>query len=125
MATLQILYWDGASEEWVNVNNETVDVIAGEQVKLKARVLPEDKDPKKGQWVIDGNNNENYLKKFEVADDQTKSEVMPLKKEDLSQAEIGFHWFKGEKGVVTYSTRVDGKELSGKLSLPSENRNIP
>jgi hypothetical protein len=121
VATLQILFWDKDTEEWVNVNDEPVYVIAGEQVKLRAKVLPEDKDPKKGEWVIDGNDNKNYIKEFRVAEDHTKSEVIPLQNEDLKQAGIEFYWFKGNKGSVRYSTRVDGKEYSKEVEFTIRN----
>jgi hypothetical protein len=117
VATLQISYWDRDLKDWVKIDDDPVDITAGEKVKLKAKVLPEDRDPKKGDWVIDGNNNENYIKEFKVSDDQEKSEVIKLKKEDLQKPEIEFYWFKGEKGTVKYSTTVDGKEYSKEVEF--------
>jgi hypothetical protein len=96
---------------WVDIddNDELKEVVVGEKVELKGVVVPKGKDPKKGEWIIDDNDNENYIKKFKVADDNSKSEVMSLKDEDLKQSEITFYWYKGDKGYVKYATIVDGR----------------
>ncbi|MBN1695855.1 hypothetical protein JW879_10740 [candidate division WOR-3 bacterium] len=96
--------------EDIEDNDELTEVVVGEKVELKGVVVPKEKDPKKGDWVIDGNNNQNYIKQFKVADDQSKSEVIPIKDEDLKQPEIGFYWYKGNKGNVKYTATVDGKQ---------------
>jgi hypothetical protein len=98
--------------EDIEDNDELREVVVGEKVELKGVVVPKEKDPKKGQWIIDGNNNQNYIKKFKVADDHSKSEVIPLKSEDLKQPEIGFYWYKGDKGNVKYTATVDGRQYS-------------
>ncbi len=98
--------------EDIEDNDELKEVVVGEKVELKGVVVPKEKDPKKGKWIIDGNNNENYIKKFKVADDHSKSEVIPLKDEDLKQPEVGFYWYKGDKGYVKYTAVVDGKQYS-------------
>ncbi len=98
--------------EDIEDNDELTEVVVGEKVELKGVVVPKEKDPKKGDWVIDGNNNQNYIKQFKVADDQSKSEVIPIKDEDLKQPEIGFYWYKGNKGNVKYTATVDGRQYS-------------
>jgi hypothetical protein len=98
--------------EDVEDNEELKEVVVGEKIELKGVVVPKDKDPNKGKWVIDGNDNKNYIKKYKVAKDHTKAEAISLKTEDLNQPEIGFYWFKGKKGSVKYTTIVDGKEYS-------------
>lgn len=98
--------------EDVEDNDELTEVVVGEKVELKGVVVPKEKDPKKGEWIIDGNNNQNYIKQFKVAGDQSKSEVIPLKEEDLKQPEIGFYWYKGNKGNVKYTAVVGGKQYS-------------
>lgn len=117
VATLQISYWDKDLKDWVKIDDDPVDITVGEKVKLKAKVLPKDSDPKKGDWVIDGNNNENYIKEFKVSNDQKKSEVVKLKEKDLHKPEIEFYWYKGEKGTVKYSTTVDSKEYSKEVEF--------
>jgi hypothetical protein len=103
--------------EDVEDNEELKNVIVGEKVELRGVVYPEEKDPKRGEWVVDGNSNENYIKKFKVAEDHTQSEVIPLQGEDLRQSEIRFYWFKGKEGTVTYTTTVDGEEYSQDVSF--------
>jgi hypothetical protein len=98
--------------EDIEDNDELREVVVGEKVELKGVVVPKEKDPKKGQWIIDGNNNENYIKKFKVADDHSKSEVITLKEEDLKQPEVGFYWYKGNKGYVKYTATVEGRQYT-------------
>jgi len=98
--------------EDVEDNEEARNIVVGEKVELKGVVVPKDKDPKKGDWLIDGNNNKNYIKEFKVAGDNTKSELIPLKDEDLKQPTIGFYWYKGDKGKVKYTSIVDGRSYS-------------
>jgi hypothetical protein len=108
---------------WVDVeeNEELSKVVVGEKVELRGVILPAEKDPKKGEWVIDGNNNKNYLKKYKVTEDHTQSEVIPLHGDDLRQSEIKFYWFKGKKGNVSYSTKVEGEDYSKEVEFTIRN----
>lgn len=118
VATLQILYWDKDTKEWVNINNETVDVIAGEQVKLKARVLPEEEGPQtRGQWTIDNGDNERgkFIKKYDA--DFRKGEVLRLDAKELQQPEVTFYWTDEGKAKVTYEAMVNNRPMTAETEF--------
>ena len=118
VATLQILFWDKDIKKWVNTNNETVDVIAGEQIKLKARVLPEEEGPiSKGQWTIDNGDNENgkFIKEYDA--DFRKGEVIRLKARELQQPEVTFYWTDEGKAKVTYEATANNQQLNAETEF--------
>jgi hypothetical protein len=118
VATLQILHWDKDTKKWINVNNETVDVITGEQVKLKARVLPEKEGPlTKGQWTIDNGDNENgkFIKKYDA--DFRKGEVLRLDAKELQQPEVIFYWTDEGKAKVTYEAMANNRPLTAETEF--------
>lgn len=101
---------------WVDITDETVQVVVGEKMKLRGVVVPEDKDLKKGTWTIDdgeGNTSEgagkNYIKRYE-AHFRTGGKVIPL--QDFNRQELEFYWVDGGAGKVKYITRPGGQEIS-------------
>ncbi|MGB7054618.1 MAG: hypothetical protein WBE28_04785, partial [bacterium] len=118
MATLQILHWDKDTKKWVNINSETVDVITGEQVKLKARVLPEEEGPlTRGQWTIDNGDNENgkFIKKYDA--DFREGEVIRLDEKELQQPEVTFYWTDEGKAKVTYEAMANNRPLTAETEF--------
>jgi hypothetical protein len=101
--------------KWVDITDETVQVVVGEKMKLRGVVVPEEKDPKKGTWTIDGERNtsegavENYIKRYK-AHFLTGGRVIPL--QDLNTQELEFYWVDGGAGKVKYITRPGGQEIS-------------
>ncbi len=101
--------------KWVDITDETVQVVVGEKMKLRGVVIPEDKDPKNGTWTIDegkGNTSngagKNYIKRYEA--DFKVGKVIPL--QDLNTQELEFYWVDGGTGKVKYLTRPGGQEIS-------------
>ncbi len=118
VATLQILHWDNTIKKWVNVNNETIDVVTGEQVKLKARVLPEEEGPPTdGRWTIDDGNNENgkFIKEYDA--NFRKGEVIHLDEKDLQQTEVTFYWTDEGKAKVAFEATANNQQLSGETEF--------
>lgn len=118
VATLQILFWDKDLLKWVNINSETVDVITGEQIKLKARILPEEEGPiTKGQWTIDNGDNENgkFIKKYDAS--FRKGEVLRLNEKELQQPEVTFYWTDEGKAKVTYEATANNQQLAAETEF--------
>lgn len=118
VATLQILYWDKDTKKWVNINNETIDVITGEQVKLKARVLPEEEGPPtKGRWTIDDGDNENgkFIKEYDA--DFRKGKVIRLDEKEMQQTEITFYWTDEGKAKVTFEAMANDNPLTAETEF--------
>jgi hypothetical protein len=108
--------------EWKDIESdeELKNVTVGERVELKGVVFPEQKKITSSKWVIDGNNNRNYLKKYDAND--KKAEVIPMADEDLDKDEVVFYWYKGEQGSVKLEATVDGdiynKEVQFNIKRP-------
>jgi hypothetical protein len=95
-----------------DVTDQHQDVVVGERIKLKAVVYPEDKDPKKGQWTIQGK----FIEDFVVRGQEGK--IDKLEGDELKKPEIKFHWWdKGENLTVNYTTKVDGEDLKAKTTF--------
>ena len=97
------------NNKWRDVDSDAslTEVVVGEKVELRGIVLPKTKDTKKGSWKIDDNPAEaqrNFIENF-AADDKS-GQVVHIQKFD--QPVMRFYWFRGQKGVVTYTTEVDG-----------------
>jgi hypothetical protein len=105
--------------KWVDITDETVQVVVGEKMKLRGIVMPEDKDPKEGIWTIEGGGNasngadKNYIKRYDA--DLRKGEVIHL--QDLNTQELEFYWVDGGTGKVKYITRPDGQEVSAEANF--------
>jgi hypothetical protein len=101
---------------WVDITDRTVPVVVGKKMKLRGLVIPENKDPKKGTWTIDGKGSHlnagdrNCIKRYE-AHFKKGGKVIYLKPEDLNKQEVTFYWVDGGSGEVRYVTHVD-EELS-------------
>lgn len=118
VTTLQILFWDKDLKKWVNINNETVDVITGEQMKLKARVLPEEEGPiTKGKWNIDDGDNKTgkFIKKYKA--DYRKGEVLRLEEKELQQPEVTFYWTDEGKAKITYEATANNQQLTAETEF--------
>lgn len=101
-------------EFWIPLpGGESVEVIAGERMELRGIVLPEEKDPKNGEWTISGeggSDGEMYIKKYHAG--HAKGEVEYLHPEnDLKKPEILFFWVDEGTGTVEYKTTVGTKKL--------------
>jgi len=95
-----------------DVTDKHQNVVVGERIKLKAVVYPEDKDPKKGQWTIQGK----FIEDFVVRGQEGK--IDKLEGDELKTPEIKFHWWdKGESLTVNYTTVVDGEDLKAKTTF--------
>lgn len=97
------------NNKWRDVDSDAslTEVVVGEKVELRGIVLPKTKDTKKGTWKIDDNPAEaqrNFIEDY-VADDKS-GQVVHIRKFD--RPVMRFHWFRGQNGVVTYTTEVDG-----------------
>ena len=100
----------------MDITDRTVPVVVGKKMKLRGLVIPENKDPKKGAWTIDGKGSHlnagdrNCIKRYE-AHFKKGGKVIYLKPEDLNKQEVTFYWVDGGSGEVRYVTHVD-EELS-------------
>lgn len=95
-----------------DVTDKQQNVVVGERIKLKAVVYPEDKDPKKGQWTIQGK----FIEDFVVRGQEGK--IDKLEGDELKKPEIKFHWWdKGESLTVNYTTVADGEDLKAKTTF--------
>ena len=113
---VRILMVKNGQEE--DITDRTVDVVAGEAVSLKTRILPESrKEEGPWTWTISGGGafGKNYLKKFD-ANKQYGRVVYP-ERADLEQKTLRFYWSGGEKGSVKYETKVEGEPASARASF--------
>ena len=113
---VRILMVKNGKEE--DITGRTVDVVAGEAVNLRTKVLPESKkDEGPRTWAITGSGpeNKNYLKKFDA--NKKYGRVLYPEKADLEQKAIRFYWSGGEKGSVKYETSVEGAPASAQASF--------
>jgi hypothetical protein len=107
------------NDKWVDITDETVQVVVGEKVKIRGVVMPEDKDPKEGTWTIEGGGNapngadKNYIKRYDA--DFHKGKVVQL--QDLSTQELEFYWVDGGTSKVKYVTRPDGQDVSAEANF--------
>jgi hypothetical protein len=94
---------------WIDITDKTVQVVAGEKMKLRGVVVPEDKDTGKGHWTVPGRT----IKEFVV--EKESGHACWLEEQDLEAQELAFHWWDGEDGLeVQYdTTSTDGKSLTG------------
>ncbi len=99
--------------KWVNITDKAVPVITGEKIKLRAVIIPEDKDTGSGRWSIPGQT----IKEFIVKDDYGHAEW--LDEEDLRTQEVDFHWWNVGGGLEVYYTTntTDGKNLTAKATF--------
>jgi len=99
--------------KWVDITDETVQVVVGEKMKLRGVVVPEDKDLKQGEWSISddgGSEHKKYIKKFNA--ELNYSEVVHIDpQKDLKKPEVHFFWVDQGSGKVTYKTTAAGKQL--------------
>ncbi len=95
--------------EWKDIESDEAlkKVTVGERIELKGVSFPEQKKIASSHWVIDGNNNQNYIKKYD-ANDQ-RANVIPMTDEDLSKSELVFYWYKGKNGQVSLQADVNGQ----------------
>jgi len=95
--------------KWTDITDKTVSVIVGEKIKIRAMVIPEDKDTGNGHWSIPGQT----IKEFIVGEDWGHADW--LGEQDLETQEINFHWWDGGNGLeIRYTTNsTDGKNLNG------------
>jgi hypothetical protein len=105
--------------EWKPLTKDLKEVVAGERVELRGSVIPAKKDPGKGKWVIDGNDNQNYIKEFKANKD--RGDVIHLEKSDRSNKSVVFFWYKGTSGKVKYAVKVDGKEYEKEAEFKIKN----
>ncbi len=107
-------------EFWIPlIESEPVKVNAGEKMELRGIVLPEEKDPKKGEWTISddgGSERKKYIKKFQADIYQGRVEEIDPQK-DLRKPEVLFFWVDEGTGKVKYVTIADGKEISTEASF--------
>ncbi len=96
--------------KWINITDDTIPVITGEKIKLRAVIIPEDKDTGNGHWSIPGQT----IKDFIVKDDYGHAEW--LDEQDLRAQELDFYWWNEGDGLkVQYTTNsADGKNLTAK-----------
>jgi len=99
--------------KWVNITDDTVPVFVGENIKLRAVIIPEDKDTGNGQWSIPGQT----IKEFKVKDDS--GHAYWLNEKDLKAQEVDFYWWNGEGGLeVQYTTNTtNDKKLTAKATF--------
>ncbi len=98
---------------------EPVEVTAGERIELRGIVLPEDKDPKTGEWTISddgGSERKKYIKKFQADIRQGRVEEIDPQK-DLRKPVVLFYWVDQGTGKVKYASQVDGEELSAEIEF--------
>jgi len=115
---VQIQRKDG--EYWIPLTeSEPVKVTAGEKMELRGIVLPEEKDPKKGEWTISddgGSGRKKYISKFKA--DIYKGQIEEIESQrDLRKPEALFYWVDQGTGKVKYVTRADGKEFSAEAGF--------
>ncbi|MFH1965932.1 MAG: hypothetical protein ABIJ42_10395 [Acidobacteriota bacterium] len=107
-------------EFWIPLPNDVpVEVNAGERMELRGIVLPEEQDPKTGEWTISddgGSGRKKYIKRFQAGIGEGRvEEIAPQR--DLRQPEILFFWVDQGTGKVKYVTRADGQELSAEAGF--------
>lgn len=108
--------------KWHDIDSDEAlkRVSVGERIELKGVGLTEEKKVSSPTWSIDGNNNQNYIKKYDANDKMAR--VIPLKNGDLKKEEVVFFWYKGETGKVKLSAKVGDtqyeKEVEFKISRP-------
>jgi hypothetical protein len=109
-------------KEWKDIDSDEAlkRVSVGERIELRGVAFPAEKKISAPSWRIDGNNNKNYIKKYEANNDEAK--VIPLQGKDLQKMEVVFYWHKGDKGQVKFSATVGGtqheKEAEFKIKRP-------
>lgn len=101
-------------EYWIPLpGDEPVEVTAGEKMELRGIVLPEERDPKTGEWKISGEGGSGekmYIKKYNAS--HVKGEVKYLdSKNDLNKPEVFFYWVDEGTGTVEYKTTAGGTQL--------------
>lgn len=100
-------------EFWVPLSGDgPVEVIAGEKMELRGVVLPEEKDPKEGEWTINGEGDTGgkmYIKKYHAAHGEGEVEYLDPE-QDLKNPEVTFFWVDEGTGTVEYKTTA-GKKL--------------
>jgi len=92
--------------KWHDIDSdEALKIVSvGERIELKGVGLTEEKKVSAPAWSIDGNNNQNYIKKYDASVAEAK--VIPLRQNDLGSEEIVFYWHKGETGKVKLTAKI-------------------
>jgi hypothetical protein len=107
-------------EFWIPLpGDEPVEVIAGEKMELRGIVLPEEKDPKTGEWTISGDGGSGgkmYIKKYDAS--HQKGEVVHIDpQKDLRKPEVLFFWVNEGTGTVEYTTTAGTKQLKDSVEF--------
>ena len=91
--------------KWTNITDKTVLVIVGEKIKLKAVVIPENKDTGNGRWLIPGDTIEEFI----IKDNYGYGNW--LDEDDLRGQEVDFHWWSGGSSLeISYSTNTSDNQ---------------
>jgi len=112
--------------KWTDITDKTISVIVGEKIKLRAMVIPEDKDPGDGKWTLDGQGQtadgpgQNYIKRYD-ADFRTGGRVIPL--ENFNTKELEFYWVDGGTGEAQYTIHSNGEESSARADFEIQEPN--
>jgi hypothetical protein len=100
---------------WIPLSpDEPMEVTVGEKMELRGIVLPEEKDPKKGRWVIKGDRDSGrrkmFIKKYDASANRGRVLYLDPDK-DLTKSEVNFYWVDCGNGTARYKTMTDGKQL--------------
>lgn len=109
---VEIYYWEKDVNDWKDVTSKTQDVLVGEKIKIKAKVLPESANVQDGEWEIEGE----IIKDYQAS--ESRARMQPIDSGDLKNPNIDFYWrdgaFQGNKSEAIYTAKVEGEEVSGK-----------
>jgi len=101
--------------KWINITDDTVPVITGEKIKLRAVVIPEDKDSDNGEWNVNGTGQagdgppQNVIKGYE-AGCRKGGRVIPL--DNFKTKELEFYWVDGGSGEIKYTLDFNKEEIT-------------
>jgi len=112
--------------KWINITDDTVPVITGEKIKLRAVVIPEDKDTGKGKWDLSGTGQtgdgppQNFIKRYK-AHYRTGGEVIPLN--NFETKELEFYWVDGGSGEAKYTLNFNDEEITAQSTFEIQRPN--
>ena len=112
--------------KWTDITDDKVPVIAGEKIKLRALVIPEEKDKGNGIWDLNGTGQtgdgppQNFIKGYK-AHHRTGGEVIPLN--NFKTKELEFYWVDGGSGEAKYTIDFNNEKITAQTNFEIQRPN--